>query len=193
MICISTTFLSLTSCILQEQATTQENVKSNKTCLMIIDVQKGFVNENTKDIPSKVEKLQHKYDYVIVTKFYNLPNSFFRKLIKWNKFGAGSLDAELAFKPKKEAMIIKKYLYTSVNKGLLNFLKSKNIKTVYLCGLDTDICVTKNAVDLIENGIIPIVLTDYCGSNAGKAAHLNAIKTLKLYIGKDQVITGTSM
>ena len=177
----------LFTCVMRGQGIAYEKNNTEKTCLLIVDVQRGFINESTKDIPKKVEKLQYNYDYVFITKFYNPSDSFFRKLVKWEEFDKNSKDVDIAFKPKLEAIILEKTVYTCVNEEFLDLLKSLNINTVYICGIDTDICVTKSAVDLYEHNIIPIVLSSYCGSTAGKEAHRNALKTLERYIGKDQV------
>jgi len=100
----------------------------DNSCLLIIDVQKGFINENTREIPKKVEKLQSKYKCVLAAKFYNPKNSFYRKIIKWNKFDENSEDTKLAFALRPDATILEKGQYSCVNNKLLDLLKSKNIK-----------------------------------------------------------------
>ena len=157
-------------------------------CLLIVDVQVGFINDATKHIPMLVEELQKKYRYVYVTRFYNKENSFYRKLIKWNRFDKGSDDFKLAFKPATDAVIIDKSIYSCVSPSFLQDLNGNKIDDVDVCGIDTDICVTKCAVDLFEAGIVPRVLSSYCGSHAGQEAHIQALGTLKRFIGRDQVI-----
>ena len=41
------------------------------SCLLIIDVQKGFINKHTKHIPKLVEDEQNKYENVYITQFFN--------------------------------------------------------------------------------------------------------------------------
>jgi nicotinamidase-related amidase len=156
-------------------------------CLLIIDVQKGCINEHTAHIPKLVEELQSTYDIVFAAKFYNPVDSFHRKLIHWNKFGEGSSDCEFAYKPKSDTIIVSKSVYSCVNESFLTKLAALNINEVHLCGLETDICITKNAVDLFESGIVPVVLSKYCASCAGEEAHIQALKTLRRFVGKDQV------
>lgn len=160
-----------------------------KECLLIVDVQVGFINEATLHIPKLVEKLQKNYKYVYVTRFYNKEDSFYRKLIKWDRFDKGSDDFKLAFNPIENAKIIDKSIYTCINTSFLEEINRKGITEIAICGIDTDICVTKCAVDLFENGIIPVVLANYCASHAGEDAHKFALKTLARFIGKDQVIS----
>lgn len=159
-----------------------------KKCLLIIDTQIGFINKNTKHIPSLVEKIQYEFKYVYITKFFNPKGSFYRKLIRWNKLSKNSKEFELAFKARNDAVIIEKSIYSCITVDFLNDLKNKGITKVYLCGIDTDICVTKCAVDLFENRIQPFILEKYCASTAGKIAHQSALTTLKRFIGKNQII-----
>lgn len=159
-----------------------------KKCLLIIDTQIGFINQNTKHIPPLVEKIQYEFKYVYVTKFFNPRGSFYRKLIKWNKLSKNSKEFDLAFKARKDAVIIEKSIYSCITGDFLNSLKNKGITKVYICGIDTDICVTKCAVDLFENRIQPFILEKYCASTAGSTAHRHAISVLKRFIGKKQII-----
>ena len=157
-------------------------------CLLIIDVQKGFINEKTSHIPKLVEELQYTYAYVFATKFYNPKDSFFRKLIRWNKFGENSSDCDIAYTPKRDTFIISKAVYSCVDNSFLAKLAALNIGEVHICGLETDMCVTKNAVDLFEAGIVPVVLSTYCASCSGAEAHVHALQTLRRYIGAKQVL-----
>ena len=157
-------------------------------CLLIVDVQAGFINEATQHIPKLVEALQYEYDHVYATRFYNEEGSFYRKLINWNRFGKDSTDFQLAFSPSNSATIIDKNIYSCVSKEFTQALMQRGIERVDVCGLDTDICVTKCAVDLFERGITPFVLAKYCASHAGEEAHKCGLKTLSRFIGKEQVV-----
>lgn len=162
--------------------------KNINDLLLIIDVQNGFITEKTKHIPKLVEQLQYEFKYVIATRFINAENSLYRKLIRWNKFSASSNDINLAFRLREDAIIIDKNIYTCINECFLERLKLYHLNEIYLCGMDTDICVTKCAVDLFENGIIPFVLKDYCATHATDDICEIALKILARYIGKEQII-----
>jgi len=158
-------------------------------CLLITDVQVGFINADTAHIPKLVEALQSEYNIVYATRFYNKEGSFYRKLIKWECFSKDSADFPLAFVPSRNVTLIDKSIYSCVNDDFLQELNKKGIDEVDICGIDTDICVTKCAVDLFENGVIPFVLAKYCASHAGEEAHRYALKTLGRFIGRGQVIS----
>lgn len=155
--------------------------------LLIVDVQKGFICDKTKHIPSLVEKLQYEYKHVFATRFINPIDSQYRKLIHWSKFTPGSEEIDLAFTPKEGVNIIDKYIYTCVTDTFLTYLETNSIKEVIICGIDTDICVTKCAVDLFEKGYTPIVLKDYCASHAQDDVQEAALIILSRYIGREQV------
>lgn len=157
-------------------------------CLLIVDVQRGFINQFTQHIPEKVALIQAEYDHVYISRFYNEPDSFFRNLLQWHRFDKDSLDFQLAFQPASHATVLDKDIYSCVTPGYVKELNDLNAKIIDICGIDTDICVTKCAVDLLENNFIPRVIADYCGSTAGVAAHENGLVTLERYIGKKQVI-----
>ncbi|MBQ3732720.1 MAG: cysteine hydrolase [Bacteroidales bacterium] len=156
--------------------------------LLIVDVQNGFINEKTKHIPMLVEKLQYDYNFVIVTRFINLPDSPYRKLIKWEHLSPETDEVELAFKPKEGAVIIDKYIYSCIDERFMLLLKGNGIDAVDICGIDTDICVTKCAVDLFERNITPYVLKDYCATHADADIQEAALVILARYIGKSQII-----
>ena len=156
--------------------------------LLIVDVQNGFVNEKTKHVPMLVEKLQYDYDLVIATRFINLPDSLYRKLIKWEHLSPGTDEVELAFKPKEDTVIIDKYIYSCIDEHFMLLLKENGIDAVDICGIDTDICVTKCAVDLFERNITPYVLKDYCATHADADIQEAALVILARYIGKPQII-----
>lgn len=162
-------------------------IKEKASCLLIIDVQHGFINQSTKHIPLLVEREQEHYEYIIVTQFVNPEGSFYRKLMKWNRFAPDSADIKLAFMPKKGALIIEKHIYSCINDKVMKWIRDRGINTIYLCGLDTDFCVAKCAVDLFENGIEPVVIERLCASHSGIQYHNYAIKALKRFIGLEQI------
>ncbi|MEQ8193786.1 MAG: isochorismatase family cysteine hydrolase [Rhodospirillales bacterium] len=158
--------------------------------LMIIDVQRGFINEHTRAIPAGIEALQNGYKSVIATRFINPEGSMHRRLMGWKRFAPGSGDVELAFTPRHDARVIDKTAYTAASAELLDELRRGGIEEVHLCGIATDNCVLKTAVDLFEAGIKPVVLADHCASHGGPECHACGIRLLKRFIGEKQVRGG---
>ena len=145
-----------------------------KRALLVIDVQVSSVIN--ADIAKKIEKLQYDYDTIFISLFNN-KNSPLLKILQWE----GYQDESLAFTPKDGAVIFSKTGYSS-------FLpEMKNFDEIYLCGFDTDACIYKTAMDLIENNIRPIILKDYCFS-ANQEFHDIGLKLLGRNIGKHNII-----
>jgi len=156
--------------------------------LIIIDVQKGFINQWTRHIPARVEALQDAFGRVLATRFYNPPGSFHRRLIGWGRFAKDSKDFELAFRPRADAAVRDKPTYTCIDPELLADVRRDGFGAVHLCGIATDNCVLKSAVDLFEAGIRPVVIADAAASHGGPACHEAGLLLLRRFIGAGQVV-----
>ena len=159
-----------------------------KNLLLVIDVQKDFINDNTKNIVSKIDDLinSNKYDYVVFTKFINDKDSNFYSDLNYK--GCMTEEGRKIILDTKSNKVFEKRVYTAVNEELKKYLDNNNIDNVYLCGIDTDACVLKTALDLFESNINVFVLKDYCMSHSGKIFHDNAILMLEKLIGKNSII-----
>lgn len=157
-------------------------------CLLIVDVQRGFINQWTAHIPAAVEALQGGFERVVVTRFFNPEGSFYRRLIGWQRFAKESDDFPLAFRPAAGAPVIDKSTYTCVGPEFLKTLAGWGVWRVHICGIATDNCVLKCAVDLFEAGIEPVVLAHASASHGGPDCHAAGIKILQRFIGANQVV-----
>ena len=160
---------------------------SGKT-LIVVDVQRGFVNGHTRHIVPAVERLQAGCDRIYATRFINPPASPWRRFMDWRRFAEGSADAELAFRPAAYAVILEKHAYSCVNEDLLRDLRDRETAEVFLCGIDTDACVLVSAVDLFQHGIRPVILAEACASHAGPEYHEAGLRLLERLVGTDQII-----
>lgn len=144
-----------------------------KTALLIIDVQKSAVIK--PEIAKNIEKLQYEYDVVYVSKFTNTGSPLL-KITDW----AGYDDETFVFSPKEKAVVFTKTGYTS-------FLpEMKEFDEIHICGFDTEACVYKTAMDLVEVGVRPVVLKDYCYSS-DEQMHAIGLKILKKNIGAGNI------
>ena len=160
----------------------------NKKLLLIIDLQESFINESTKLLPQKIEKLliSNKFDYIVFTKFINDDKSNFYKILNY-KGCMTEKDRNIVI-DTKNCKIIEKRVYTAYNDELKSYIDSNNIKTIYLCGIDTDACVLKTALDLFENNFDVKVIEDCSMSHSGIEYHISAINMLRKLIGNQNVI-----
>lgn len=147
---------------------------SRTTALLIIDVQKAA--KPNPAIVQRIERLQADYAFVFVSKFINR-NSPLLPLTGWSGYD----DESLAFTPSVTAVVFEKNIYSSYIEAL------KDFEEVHLCGFDTDACVYKTALDLVEHGIRPVVLSQCCGSETA-AYHEAGLLLIKRNIGPGNVV-----
>lgn len=162
---------------------------TEKKLLIVIDVQKNFINENTEFLIDKIHQLlnTHKFDDVIFTKFINEQNSPFYKVLNWN--GCMSEEDQKIMVDTQNYKVLEKRTYTAVTNELIDYIKESNITTIYLCGIDTDACVLKTSLDLFDMGYNVKIIENCTRSHSGQENHDMAIHLLKKLIGKDNIIT----
>lgn len=156
--------------------------------LLVIDLQNDFINQNSKYVVDKIEKLveSKKYKNIVFTKFINNYDSDWYK--KLNYKGCLTLEGQDIAIDTHDYLIVEKEMYSSLNKQLINYIENNNIEEIDICGIDTECCVLKTALDLFEGKYNVKVLKDYCACTHGIKSHENALNILKRCIGEDNII-----
>lgn len=164
-----------------------------KNILIVVDMQNGFNRyEQTQYLAQKVVELTNSnyFDCILATRFLNKEGSQYTKFLNWHRL-MKSPEIDLVDGIKAD-IVIDKWIYTCINHNFLKLLKDINegeLPThVFVCGADTDCCVLKIATDLFEQGIMPLVLTEYCDSNGGPNSHNAGILVMERLIGKRSLI-----
>ncbi len=157
--------------------------------LLVIDVQKAFINKYTNNIPKMIEEhiIKNEYNVIVLGKFINNLDSRFVKKLQWTRC-IDENDTEIVLENYRKFPIIERTAYSVYNNQLELLLKENDIDTVYLCGLDTDACVLKTAVDLFENNYNVKVIEKLCASSGGIEYHNEGVNLLKRFIGKNNII-----
>lgn len=176
-----------------------ESETKMKNILLLIDMQVGFTQDPvTNQLVHKTKELldQQLFDTVIATKFVNAKNSIYEQLMNWTDC---STEQEIAIRSELLPYISEtttKTIYSCVSPNFLQRLCQINDgnypKKIFLAGVDTDSCVLKTAVDLFENNIRPIVLTDFCYSSGGQKFHDAGIVCMQRLLGEKQLIDSTN-
>lgn len=156
--------------------------------LLIIDIQRGYINKHTKKLPSLAESLQSKYELVYITRLEYAEHSPFLEIRKSSGFGDVERPTELAFQPATNAKIFLKHGYSALTDELRVELEQQGVQQIDLIGMDTDQCVLSTALGLFDAGITPRVLSGYCASTGGTGFHRAGIKILKRALGKHNVL-----
>jgi len=162
-----------------------------RSALVVVDVQRGFVDASTSPAADEVMSLLRsrgaEFETVIATRFFNLPGSLFRTAFQWDRL-AGPPETDLVDGLDAFAdFVVDKTTYGAATE-LNALLRQRSARHVYLCGIDTDVCVLSSAAGLFDLGWKANVLVDACGTGGGSEAQASAIPLLRRTVGPEQVI-----
>ena len=135
---------------------------------------------------------------MIATKFINEPGSSWETLVHWSRLrSAPETDlhegVRSLFEGSDRVDVVEKVTYSSLNLETLEILEALSPARVLICGIATDGCVLKTAVDVFEKGLIPIVLADLCASHAGDEIHKAGLLLTGRFIGRDQLVESNTI
>jgi len=158
-----------------------------KTALVVVDVQKFFIEPAIANLPAKIKDWvkKAKYDEIVFTKFINTINSNFYAH-GWDKCMDSpdtDIHPDLATLSAEMPVFEKSGFSAFRAEGLMDYLKRKNITDVHLCGTDTDACVLASAYDAFELGFKVKVLEELCASRNGSDYHEMGLNIMRRNLG----------
>jgi len=159
-----------------------------KNALIIIDVQQGFMNKFTKNIPISIKKFidQNNFDSILFFAFINDVDSPWYKN-GWKKMTTKvetQIVSELQPYANRENTFSKTAFSVFASKEFKKFIKEKSITDLYICGLDTHACVYATALEAYARGYNVRVIEDLCAASHGDEYHTHAIEMLKKNLGQ---------
>jgi nicotinamidase-related amidase len=159
--------------------------------LLVVDVQRCFINDFTHHIPDRIARLIECGDFepVLFTRFVNSEGSGYRTILSWDEC-CDAPDTDLADEIRRyaePALIFSKPGYAGISDELATYLHENRFDEVAIAGIDTDMCVLKVALDIFDQGIKPIVLTDCCASTSGLQSHFAGLAVLARNLGANQL------
>lgn len=160
------------------------------TCLVIVDVQNGFVSRRTGYVPRRICTLIREchFDHVVATRFVNSMVSPYVKLLGWTGLMENGEQALSDIPIESVERVFTKRGYTCFTPAFCRFIHEKKVDRLVLCGIDTDCCVLKSAIDAFERGIRCDVVCDCCASNGGGKSHNAALLVLRRTIGAARLV-----
>jgi nicotinamidase-related amidase len=164
-----------------------------KELLLVVDVQNGFINRHSEHVVEPIARLVKDWQAtqrgpVIYSRFINLDNSPWEKLMSWDKLKREPGTALHPGLPTEGTDIFKKGTYSAWSKEVQQICDGGDIRRVILCGIDTDQCVMETAIDIFEANLVPVVVKDLCASSAGEEFHQAGLKLINRLIGEKQVV-----
>lgn len=85
-----------------------------------------------------------------------------------NKNKLGPLVKELEKESQFQAYFEDKMSFSMISESIENYLREKRIQRVYLCGIESHICILLTAKDLIKKGYMVTVVSNCCSSRSPK-------------------------
>ena len=163
--------------------------------LVVIDMQNGFVREKSAHVVPVVVDLVRRWQEAggatVFTRFLNYPGSPYERLIHWSQLTTSpqiDLVDELAPFAARATAVVDKPGYTLFTERGSEVITAGGWSDVVICGLATESCVCKTAVDAFERDLTPWVVTDACGSHAGVEAHEAGLLVIRRFIGSGQLV-----
>ena len=174
-------------------------VDPDRTALVVVDVQNGFITDLSQPVVPIIADLLERWTAagrsVVFTRYLNHPGSLFERLFDWRKLTHSpetDIVPELAAAAEK-APVIDKHGYTLFNEQGRALVEQNGWTDLVFCGIDTEICVLKSAVDAFEAGITPWIITDASASHSSQAAHDAGILIGRRFIGSAQFIRAANL
>lgn len=160
-------------------------------CLVIVDMQKGFMNQETEHLKAKLidflSKKSHRFDHIVATRYVNHYNTACAVFENWYDCMQGTEGAEL-IEGIDGYPTFDKDVYSCYTDEFKDFIKLNRINKLYFVGVNTGCCVLHSAFDTYNDLISTYVIEDLCGSTSGKYSHDCAIQVLKECITEKRVI-----
>jgi nicotinamidase-related amidase len=161
-----------------------------KSVLIVVDMQNGFVRAESQHVVPKVVDLVDRWQAAggdtVFTRYVNYPGSPFERVIRWSKLQTSpEIDIAPELAPyAAQATAVVDSLFTDEG---VQLVAEHGWTDLYICGIATESCVLKTAVDAFERDLTPWVIEDASASHAGQAAHEAGILVIGRFIGPNQI------
>ena len=168
-------------------------INTKELVLLVVDMQNGFLGSKSQHVLPMVLRLAEEFKKrglpIVFTRFHNDPGSQYERLIGWTRLRTSPETDLAAGLDGYASAIVDKRIYSALTPEFVSMMDDHQWRTVVICGVATDGCVLKTAVDVFERGLVPLVVSDACASHAGEEVHKAGLLLLSRFIGKDQLIS----
>nr|WSX78503.1 cysteine hydrolase [Streptomyces sp. NBC_00899] len=175
---------------------TDAGVNIGEAALIVVDVQNGFVNQHSRHVVPVISDVVSRWSAagrpVVFTRYRNYAGSSFERFFRWSRLLSPpetDIVAELEGQAVSAHAVLDKVWYSLFTGEAVTLVAEAGWTDLVLCGIATESCVLKSAVDAFERGYAPWVLTDASASDAGSAVHDAGLTVGRRLIGPRQLIT----
>ena len=162
-------------------------------CLVLLDLQQGFINYNKEIIPN-IKDLLNKYEFdrIVATEYINMPYGPYHdllkhkeiiendKIMKLNPFIKSI--SERVFDKNKSSCFTSEFMSYYLN------MKVNNIEKLYFTGMGDTNCILSSVLDCIDNKINFEIFINQNDISSNKKSEKDIEYMLKAIAGKDKLI-----
>lgn len=161
-------------------------------CLLVVDVQRQFVTPRTAGLVPRLAAALPGYRRVVFSRLVPDADS---PVARWKGFTPApedSAESALAVQApgRTEVLVTRKTGFSALTAEARAWLAERGVRAVHVCGMDTDLCVTRTLFDVAEAGFEPALRADLCASAAGDEMHAHGVVVAKRMIGSGRVRRG---
>ncbi len=160
-----------------------------KECLVIIDVQNGFLTDETRHVLNKIKTtIENKqYEHIVATRFVNSSKSPHYLLTKWDQMMDENSQALAQIVKDSAERVFDKDTNSCFTEEFVTYISDEKIEKLVFLGIDTDCCVLKSAYDSFDRKIPFEVLTECCASTGGEDIHNFACQIMLRNFGGEHI------
>ncbi|WP_091610481.1 cysteine hydrolase [Micromonospora mirobrigensis] len=168
---------------------------AGRQVLVVTDMQNGFVREQSAHVVPVVADLVRRWQGAggdtLFTRYLNYPGSPFERFFGWRKLQASpETDIVPELRPYlHRGTVLDKLIYSPFSRESEELFAQRGWDEFYFCGIATESCVLKGAVDAFERNLTPWLIADASASHAGVEAHQAGLLVARRFIGPGQVIS----
>lgn len=175
-------------------------VDPRSTALLVIDVQRGFVNGHSRGVLPTIVHLVEGWRAasgpVVFTRFHNELGSPYETITGWTRLRTAKEQAfaeELAHITDSADAVIDKAQSSVFTQEGARLIRDRGWSDLVLCGIDTDACVYDSAIAAYQRGYRPWIVTDACASTGGPKYHDAALLLAARNLGANQLVTSKTV
>ena len=161
------------------------------SCLIIVDVQNGFISPLTNYVPGRIDELLRNkhFDHIVATRFENTSDGPYVRFMNWNGLFTEKERALHTVVLRYAEKVFRKTTYSCFTAEFDSFVTDCGIDSLYIAGIDTDCCVLASAIDAFDRNLACKVILPCCASNGGQSSHEAAALVMKRCIGEGEIVT----
>ncbi len=167
-----------------------------KPVLVIVDVQNGFVREQSAHVVPLIVDLVARWQAeggdTVFTQYFNYPGSPFEHFFGWRRLQSSpetDIVPDLQPYAERATAVLDKRIYSAFTTDGAELIAQRGWTDLYVCGIATESCVLKTVVDAFERDLTPWLIKDASASHAGTEAHEAGLLVARRFIGPGQIIS----